>query len=467
MKKSPFIALTLTVPLWLAACSDEQSEPAASAVVAKTENSPASTSSQLLPDFSTLVEKEAQAVVSIQAFGANNAENETLGFGSENFDFSGENDNFGTGFLISADGFIITNTHVIEEMETIKVTLHDKREYRAKLIGSDKKTDISVLKIDATDLPAVKIGNPQDLKVGEWVAAIGAPYGFDSSVTAGIVSAKGRSLPNETYTPFIQTDVAINPGNSGGPLFNLNGQVIGVNSQIYSRTGGSVGISFAIPINIAMNVAEQLRTTGKVERGQLGVQIQEVSYDLAQSFGLDKPNGALISQVFPNSPGEEAGLQVGDIIRSVNGQEVRSSTELPSLIGSIAPGKEVVLGVWRNGEQKDIKAQLNVLNEGTANPASNSEPSSSQSESSPAFSVGNTGLFLAASHVNGTARLLVVKAEQQAARIGLRAGDSIEAVNMQAVSDEASFKQAWDKSPASVSLLVQRRGNTIFLVLNK
>jgi len=305
----------------------------------------------LLPDFAQLVQNEGQAVVNIQASPARrpagSGQSEEQGMDLSQFpdndpfyeffkrlvpnmpdmpeDQSADEDlNFGSGFIISKDGYILTNTHVVAGMGNIKVLLNDKREYTAKLIGSDTQSDVALLKIDASEeLPVVKIGNPKDLKPGEWVAAIGAPFGFDNSVTSGIVSAKGRSLPNESYTPFIQTDVAINPGNSGGPLFNLKGQVVGINSQIYSRSGGFMGISFAIPIDVAMNVAEQLKTSGKVQRGQLGVIIQEVSYDLAKSFGLDKASGALIAKVMPNSPAMQAGLQVGDIVRSVNGEEVR------------------------------------------------------------------------------------------------------------------------------------------------
>ena len=224
-------------------------------------------------------------------------------------------------------------------MTNIKVTLNDKRQYPAKLIGQDEKSDVALLKIEAKNLPTVKIGNPDELRSGEWVAAIGAPFGFENSVTSGIVSAKNRTLPDDGYMPFIQTDVAINPGNSGGPLFNLKGQVVGINSQIYSRSGGFMGISFAIPINVAMNVADQLKATGKVERGQLGVVIQEVSYDLAKTFGLDKATGALVAKVLAGSPAERGGLKVGDIIRSVNGNEVRSSSDLPMTISSLKPNQ--------------------------------------------------------------------------------------------------------------------------------
>ena len=320
----------------------------------------------LLPDFAQLVQNEGQAVVNIQATPAKRTATPDDDHSMDLSQFP-DNDpfyeffkrlvpnmpdmpqedtesddlNFGSGFIISKDGYILTNTHVVAGMGNIKVLLNDKREYTAKLVGSDAQSDVALLKIEPQeDLPVVKIGNPKDLKPGEWVAAIGAPFGFDNSVTSGIVSAKGRSLPNENYTPFIQTDVAINPGNSGGPLFNLRGQVVGINSQIYSRSGGFMGISFAIPIDVAMNVADQLKANGKVQRGQLGVVIQEVSYDLAKSFGLDKASGALIAKIMPNSAAQQAGLQVGDIVRSVNGEEVRASSDLPVMVGSMMPGKK-------------------------------------------------------------------------------------------------------------------------------
>ncbi|WP_428623593.1 Do family serine endopeptidase, partial [Sedimenticola sp.] len=240
----------------------------------------------------------------------------------------------GSGFIISDDGYIMTNFHVVNGADEILVRLSDRREFIAKVIGMDKTSDIALLKIDATELPKVKIGTTYNLKVGEWVLAIGSPFGFDHSVTAGIVSAKGRSLPNENYVPFIQTDVAINPGNSGGPLFNLEGEVVGINSQIYSRTGGFMGLSFAIPIELAMNVVDQLRTSGEVKRGWLGVMIQDVTRELAKSFGMQYPYGALIAKVVPGSPSEKAGLEVGDVILKYNGTKLESSSMLQHLVGA-------------------------------------------------------------------------------------------------------------------------------------
>src|SRR5258706_11134194 len=254
----------------------------------------------------------------------------------------------GSGFIVSPDGYIITNAHVVDGADHVTVKLTDRREFRAKVIGADKQTDIAVLKIDAKSLPTVKIGSSAEANVGEWVAAIGSPFGFENSVSAGIVSAKGRSLPDSSYVNFIQTDVAVNPGNSGGPLFNLAGEVIGINSQIYSRSGGYQGISFAIPIEVALNVKDQLVKTGKVTRGRIGVTVQDVNATLAESFGLDRPRGALVSSVEKGAAGEKGGLQVGDIILSYNGKEIDRSSDLPLLVADTTAGKSTPVEGWRN-----------------------------------------------------------------------------------------------------------------------
>ena len=373
--------------------------------------------------------------------------------------------NFGSGFIISPDGYILTNSHVVSGMSNIKVLLNDKREYTAKLIGSDQQSDVALLKIEAEKLPVIKIGNPKILKPGEWVAAIGAPFGFDNSVTAGIVSAKGRSLPNENYTPFIQTDVAINPGNSGGPLFNLKGQVVGINSQIYSRSGGFMGISFAIPIDVAMNVADQLKTTGKVQRGQLGVIIQEVSYDLAKSFGLDRASGALIAKVMPGSPAAQAGLQVGDIVRSVNGEEVRASSDLPVMVGAMPPGTEVTLEIWRKGEKLSLKVKLgNTHTPAEVGTATTDDPAFQAD--SQGFNIEEAGLALQALSNEGKSRLVVSRVSGPAERAGLKRGDEVIAVGQLAVEDESTFRSALSSAGKNVPLLVQRGGDTLFLALN-
>ncbi|GAA5184580.1 DegQ family serine endoprotease [Niveibacterium umoris] len=265
-----------------------------------------------------------------------------------------EGDSMGSGFIISADGYILTNAHVVEDADSILVRLTDKREFRGRLIGADKRSDVALIKIDAVGLPRVPVGDSSKLRVGDWVMAIGSPFGFDHTVTAGIVSAKGRSLPDESLVPFIQTDVAINPGNSGGPLFNLKGEVVGINSQIYSETGGFMGLSFAIPIEVAMDVQNQLRTFGRVTRGRIGVVIQEVTKDVADSFALKSPVGALVSSVEKGGPAERAGVAIGDVILKFDNKPVATSSDLPRLVGATRPGSRSSMQVWRRGAVKDV-----------------------------------------------------------------------------------------------------------------
>ena len=272
-----------------------------------------------------------------------------------------ETQSLGSGFVISSDGYILTNRHVVGDADQVQVRFSDRRFYDGKVIGSDKGSDVALVKIEARDLPTVKIGKSGDLKVGEWVLAIGSPFGFDHTVTAGIVSAKGRSLPSENYVPFIQTDVAINPGNSGGPLFNLDGEVVGVNSQIYSRTGGFMGLSFSIPIELAMNVADQLREYGRVSRGYLGVLIQDVDRNLAESFGMAQPNGALVSQVMKDSPAANAGVQVGDVILAFNGKRLLNSSQLPPLVGTTRVSEKATLRILRGGKERDVEVVIGQL----------------------------------------------------------------------------------------------------------
>jgi serine protease Do len=274
-----------------------------------------------------------------------------------------ESRSLGSGFIITSDGYVLTNAHVIEAADEITVKFTDKREFKAKVIGADKRTDIALIKIDATGLPAVRFGDPQKLKVGEWVVAIGSPFGFENTVTAGIVSAKGRSLPQENFVPFIQTDVAINPGNSGGPLFNMRGEVVGINSQIYSRTGGFMGLSFAIPADVALDVQKQLKEKGRVARGRIGVVIQEVTRDLATSFGLERARGALVNSVEKGSPAEKAGLEPTDIIMSFDGKPVESSSDLPRIVGATRPGTNSTVEVWRKGAAKKISLTVGELQE--------------------------------------------------------------------------------------------------------
>ena len=474
----PLILLPLAAALALAGCNkknDSANKPAEGSFVTKVEVVKGNERvGMLLPDFAELVAREGGSVVNIQALREEGGEGNSDGSAEDPFsdffkrivpnqpeDGDGDDANFGSGVIISADGYILTNAHVVKGKTNIKATLNDKREYHAKLIGADDKSDIALLKIDAEDLPAAKIGNPNELKSGEWVAAIGAPFGFDNSVTAGIVSAKGRTLPNETYTSFIQTDVAINPGNSGGPLFNLKGQVVGINSQIYSRSGGFMGISFAIPIDTAMNVAEQLKTDGKVQRGQLGVVIQEVTHDLAKSFGLDKPTGALVSKVLPNSPAAAAGLQVGDIIRGVNGKEIVSSGDLPVIVGSTAPGKEVKLQIWRQRAELEVGVTL-----GSSGDISQSAAGKPEAEVSGAgsenFNLPEAGLVLSA---EADGRIIIVRTDGAAARAGLQRGDVIREIAGMAVHSREEVSQAFAKGGKNLPVLIQREGTTLFLAL--
>lgn len=274
-----------------------------------------------------------------------------------------ESRSLGSGFIISADGYILTNAHVVDGAEEITVRFTDKREFKAKVIGADKRTDVALIKIEAEGLPAVRFGDPSKLKVGEWVVAIGSPFGFENTVTAGIVSAKGRSLPQENFVPFIQTDVAINPGNSGGPLFDMKGQVVGINSQIYSRTGGFMGLSFAIPIDVALDIQKQLRDHGRVSRGRMGVVIQEVTKDLATSFGLDRPRGALVNSVEKGSPADKAGVLASDIVTRFNGRSVESSSDLPRIVGGTRPGTQVQMEVWRKGAPRTLELTVGELRE--------------------------------------------------------------------------------------------------------
>lgn len=327
-----------------------------------------------LPDFTKLVEAHSAAVVNISTTKQQsshpkippNVQLPEFPEGSPFNDFfekfleeqgPGQKDYYnskslGSGFIISGDGYVVTNHHVVAEADEIIVKLSDRREFIAELIGSDPRSDIALLKINADNLPAVKLGSANDLKVGQWVLAIGSPFGFDHSVTSGIVSAKGRSLPNENYVPFIQTDVAINPGNSGGPLFNMSGEVVGINSQIYSRTGGFMGLSFAIPVEVAMDVVDQIKSTGYVSRGWLGVYIQEVTRELAQSFGMEKPSGALVAKIMDDSPAIDAKIKVGDVIIKFNDQEITSSASLPPIVGRVRVGEKVPVEILRNGKIK-------------------------------------------------------------------------------------------------------------------
>jgi len=434
-----------------------------------------------LPDFTDLVEKQGAAVVNIST---TQAARSTL---SQQLPQLDENDPFfeffrrfapnqgprefqpqslGSGFIISGDGYILTNAHVIDAAEEVTVRLTDKREFKAKVIGSDKRTDVALIKIDATGLPTVRFGDPARLKVGEWVVAIGSPFGFDNTVTAGIVSAKGRSLPQENFVPFIQTDVAVNPGNSGGPLFNLRGEVVGINSQIYSRTGGFMGLSFAIPIDVANDIAQQLRTVGKVTRGRIGVVIQQVSRELADGFGLPKPVGALVNSVEKGGPADKAGIEAGDVILKFDGKAVNSSEDLPRIVGGTKPGNKVAVQVWRNKGIRDLQVVVaELVDDRSARQARTGKP---QPPAASQFGMGVTDLTDAQrKELKVEGGVFVDNVQGAAARAGLRRGDVILAVNNQDVKTVEQFRQlmgSFDKGRI-VALLVRRGGNSLYIPL--
>lgn len=444
-----------------------------------------------LPDFTVLVEESAPAVVNISTRQTVRSQPALGGFHGlpdleglppifrEFFERSipmprspqgrkgqqREAQSLGSGFIISSDGYVLTNNHVIADADEIIVRLADRSEMVAELVGTDPRTDVALLKVDGKNLPSVKLGKSSELKVGEWVLAIGSPFGFDHSVTSGIVSAKGRNLPNDNYVPFIQTDVAINPGNSGGPLFNLKGEVVGINSQIFTRSGGFMGLSFAIPMEVALDVSEQLKSSGKVERGWLGVVIQEVNKDLAESFGLDKPAGALVAQVLEKGPADKGGLQVGDVILSLDNHPVVMSADLPHLVGAVKPGKTVKLVVMRDGSRKTLRVKVGALpSEGEEMAVTDGSGAASKSNR-----LGMTVIDLTAEQKKATDLQggVVIKEVQDgaAAMIGLRPGDVITHLNNQAVQSVKAFTKIARELPndRSISMRVLRQGRASFI----
>ena len=440
-----------------------------------TQSPSASKSPMLLPNFADIVAQQGPAVVNISVSG-------TIKTGLSSFhgfpqvdpddpfyDFfrrfhpqAPQGDEtmhaLGSGFIVKPDGVILTNAHVVADADEVTVKLTDKREFKAKVIGFDKPSDVAVLKIDASNLPTVKIGDPQGSRVGEWVVAIGSPFGFENSVTAGIVSAKSRSLPDEGYVPFLQTDVAINPGNSGGPLFNLNGEVIGINSQIYSQSGGYQGLSFAIPIDVAMKVERQLIEHGKVSRGRLGIGVQEVNQQLANSFGLDKPAGALVSSVDRGSPADKAGIEPGDVILKYNGKAINLSEELPPLVADGAPGSTSKLEIWHAGKSKEVTVRL-----GEMKVASSKAETVTQAKGKLGLAVRPlTGEDEESSEVSHG---LVVEnvTDGPAAKAGIQAGDIILAVNGQKVATVDELRSLVDKNQKHLALLVMRGDNKIYV----
>jgi serine protease Do len=440
------------------------------------------------PDFAQIARRYGPAVVNISVSGMKKVSDDETGDaptaqrrGAPGMDpndpffeffkrFQGPNGGFGgprempmrgqgSGFIVSADGTILTNAHVVRDAKDVTVKLTDRREFQAKVLGIDAKTDVAVLKIDAKNLPTLPLGNPRDLAVGEWVLAIGSPFGFENSVTAGVVSAKGRSLPDDSFVPFIQTDVAVNPGNSGGPLFNARGEVVGINSQIFSRTGGYQGLSFAIPIDLATKVKDQIVATGKASHARLGVAIQEVNQALADSFKLDRPEGALVSNVDAGGPADKAGLKTGDVIRKVNGQAIVASGDLPALIGQSTPGEKVTLEIWRQGKREELSAKLGDANDKKQQVA----------KADDAVGKGKLGLALRplqpqekrAAGVD--AGLLVENAAGPAALAGVQPGDLLVGIDGKPVQSIEQVREVVAKSGKSVALLIQRDGNKIFV----
>jgi len=441
-----------------------------------------------LPDFTTIVDSAKDSVVNIstkmKAKPSSSKEHNfpelpedsPLGELFEKFFDRDEHDrrgrgsqSLGSGFIISEDGYILTNHHVIAGADEVIVRMSNRKEYVARIIGSDEASDVAVIKVEADDLPVLTFGDSDELKVGEWVLAIGSPFGFDHSVTAGIVSAKGRSLPSDNYVPFIQTDVAINPGNSGGPLFNLDGEVIGINSQIYSRTGGFMGLSFAIPIEMAVDVASQIKETGSVSRGWLGVLIQEVTRELAESFGMENPHGALVAKVLANSPAEAAGLEVGDVIVEFNGKPVMRSSGLPPLVGRAKVGKEAQVTVIRDKKERKIGVTIAELPT-TITQAAYTPEDETIVEDTEALGMKVEELGREARKrlkIEAGVQVVDVDESGPANEAGIQKGDVIVMIDNRAIESVDAFEAVTDglQSGKSVALLVQRRAGPVFLAI--
>ena len=430
-----------------------------------------------LPDFSSLVASYGPAVVNITVTEATKTSLElpdTPG-GSPDDPFSQFFRRFpvplpqadspvrgvGSGFIVSPDGTILTNAHVVDGAKSVTVKLTDRREFTAKVIGKDSQSDVAVLKIDAKGLPTVKLGDSSKVRVGQWVAAIGSPFGFENTVTSGIVSAKARRLPNENYVPFLQTDVPVNPGNSGGPLFNMNGEVVGINAQIYSRTGGFQGLSFAVPINLAMQVEDQLQHHGHVTRGRLGASIQDVNQALADSFGLKTPTGALVSSVDPHGPAAAAGLEPGDVILRLNGQEITQSSDLPTLVAAMRPGASAQLDIWRGGNRRSLTVVVSELKD-----------SAVAADTTVTADHGKLGLVLHPSdpgdaQARGANQGLIVDAASgPAAAAGIQPGDVILAINGTPVKSVEQMRGLVARAGKHVALLVQHDDATIFVPID-
>ena len=424
---------------------------------------------QTLPDFAAIAEANKAAVVNITSSKMAKAEDAVPGvppellrrFGIPDAPRERAMQGMGSGFIVDASGVILTNAHVVEGADEVHVRLTDRREFKGKVLGADKATDIAVVKIEARGLPVVKLGDPSKVRVGEWVAAIGSPFGFENTVTQGIVSATSRSLPDGSYVPFIQTDAAVNPGNSGGPLFNLKGEVIGINSQIYSRSGGFQGISFAIPIEVAMNVKDQLVKHGKVSRGRIGVTVQEVNATLAESFGLDRPRGALVSSIEQGGPGDKGGLKVGDIITRYDGKAIERSSDLPVLVAENTSDRKVPVEVWRDRKSTSV-------NVGTTQSKAETVAANDDDAASPQGRLGVAVRPLEPSErsqVRGGTGLVVERATGAARRAGIRAGDVIVALNGAPLKTPQDLNERIAKAGKSAALLVQRDEQQLFVAV--
>jgi len=442
-----------------------------------------------LPDVVSVVEKSSASVVNISTtqkvkrkrLGSRDIPNlpegtpfddffkRFLGEGGEGFD-EYDSKSLGSGFIISSDGYLLTNNHVIKDADEIVVRLSDRRELTAEIIGADERSDVALLKIEAKGLPVAKIGDSNKLKVGEWVVAIGSPFDFDHTVTAGIVSALSRNLPSENYVPFIQTDVAINPGNSGGPLLNMAGEVVGVNAQIYSRTGGFMGLSFTIPIDLAMGVADQLKSKGHVSRGWLGVYIQDVTRELAESFDMDKPEGALVSQVIEGSPAEKAGFKVGDIVLKFNGKTLINSSALPPMVGVIPVGEEVSVLVLRDGKQIKLPTVIAELPNEDKVISDSGEKNDDQPIDVDRLNISIQNItpeIRDELDLTGEGVVVAIIESGPAKRAGIRTGDIIVKLNNQQITDTSQFLEIAAKLPAdkNISVLIQRPAGPVFLAL--
>jgi serine protease Do len=485
-------ASVLCVSIALAACSGglnaQSPRPQVPQAAPPAGSASAESVLRALPDFSPLVERYGPAVVNVEVVEKSQptggggppglSPNDPFYDFFRRFGIPGPDQQprgaqppqrgAGSGFIVSPDGYILTNTHVVANADEVTVRLTDRREFPAKVIGADERTDVAVIKINATNLPTVKLGDPTKIRPGQWVLAIGSPFGFENSATAGIISATSRSLPSDNYVPFIQTDVAVNPGNSGGPLFNLSGEVIGINSQIFSRTGGYMGVSFAIPIDVARNVEDQLVKSGRVVRGRIGVTIQDVNAQLAESFGLDRPRGALVSSVEKDGPAAKSGLQPGDVILGVNGHPIERYGELSGSIAAMKPGTDTSLQVWRGGKQQTMSVKVAELKEQkeTANASPNAKPGSRQTDQAARLGLTVRPLETQEKAQVQTAGTLVVEeVAGPAAAAGVQPGDIILGINGKRVKTVKELQDAATASGKNVALLIQRDEAQIFVPL--